>query len=294
MSHDSRLGYEDQMKKTIKVFGVDFTFCWVPPSNGFFDTEYPPVSRLGRNPEYRLWSKVTKGFWLLETPLTKEQYCALSAKCDWVQYDCGDERIGKMRDNQPVSGMTYDQTTEWIDELNKYTNLDARLPTMMEWFWAAKGNEPFIWPGSNNPNLVGYGKEVEGHPDVGLKQPNAYGLKDLASNVSEWVTYPDYEDSDRENVHSSITLIDQEALRHSPADRMTFMGRSYRERSYQGTEAFLVGFFDSAPRNDELRRLRRFSFFGVESLASNLPPVAVFENSLGDELIKVYGQFTNA
>ena len=68
-----------------------------------------------------------------------------------------------------------------------------RLPFELEWEFAAKGGQDFIYAGSNDLNEVGWYAEWDGgnvangqtQPVAQLK-PNAYGLFDMSGNVEEW------------------------------------------------------------------------------------------------------------
>ena len=99
-----------------------------------------------------------------------------------------------------------------------------RLPTEMEWMWAAMGADQDAQPGAmqDGVNVSGYDKDFAGddgsnsiddyawynvnsssttHP-VGTKLPNELGLYDMSGNVVEWnwdwyeTPYPDGEETD--------------------------------------------------------------------------------------------------
>lgn len=64
-----------------------------------------------------------------------------------------------------------------------------RLPTEVEWNFAAKGGERYDYAGSNNVNDVawtGDNSDYKTH-DVGTKKPNGYGLYDMNGNANEWM-----------------------------------------------------------------------------------------------------------
>lgn len=89
----------------------------------------------------------------------------------------------------PVENVTWNDAMAFIDSLNKITGFHFRLPTEMEWEYAASGgNLTHLYSGGNDNNAVAWGWDNgwQRSHTVGSKSPNEFGLYDMSGNVCEW------------------------------------------------------------------------------------------------------------
>ena len=134
--------------------------------------------------------KIAHAFYLGKYLITQSQYQAVSGY-NQAQFKDGD--------TYPEECVSWGDAQNFCKELSKRTGKKVRLPSEAEWEYAARGGTTTVfWMGddlaSTQANFNGrspYGKGAKGpHKDkttpVGSYQPNAFGLYDVAGNVSQW------------------------------------------------------------------------------------------------------------
>ncbi|MGI9285263.1 MAG: SUMF1/EgtB/PvdO family nonheme iron enzyme, partial [Pseudomonadales bacterium] len=101
------------------------------------------------------------------------------------------------RGSQPVINIDWQITQKYLAWLSKQTGQQYRLPSEIEWEYAARaGTDSDYWwgerIGSNEANCKGCGSKYGGKRTmtVGSFKANPFGLFDTAGNVHEWVSSP--------------------------------------------------------------------------------------------------------
>lgn len=121
--------------------------------------------------------EITLGLWKTVMGVLPPSYLGV----DYVNKDCND---------CPVVKVTYAEIQEFIKRLNEKTGKSYRLPTELEWEFAARGGKysgNYKYAGSNKLSAVGwYGRKKGAAHPVGQKDPNELGIYDLSGNVAEW------------------------------------------------------------------------------------------------------------
>ncbi len=145
-----------------------------------------PTNEVGRyrnddseSPQHRV--RITKPFYMGATEVTQRQYEAVM----------GTNPSHYKGPDRPVEDVTYVDAVEFCRRLNEKAGTAVRLPTEAEWEYACRaGTTTAYYYGADPKQLSDYAwydddSGGQTHP-VGLKKPNAWGLYDMAGNVSEW------------------------------------------------------------------------------------------------------------
>ena len=173
--------------------GEKMTFCWCPATTS---AEWKKISggkdwfemgsqtnEYGRgSDEIRHRVKLTKGFWMAQTPVTQGQFSSVFGATFGKKE--GDSRL-------PVTDIEWSAACAFCMEVTRRYLADGRmfLPTEAQWEYAARSGDVGSGPVKDAVHEYACcldGGETSGKQPVKSKKPSAWGLYDMLGNVWEW------------------------------------------------------------------------------------------------------------
>lgn len=163
-------------KGMVKIPGGEYRFLPLPRNDEFI--YYPPVDSTTIHS--------INSFYMDIYPVTNKEYKDFLGKSGYhpaddhnflSHWDNGEIPVGK--GNFPVVNISYEDATAYADWAGK------RLPTEMEWQYAAQAGDYRIWPWGNKPDstLTNQGDGISYSVGKYPQGSNPYGLEDLIGNV---------------------------------------------------------------------------------------------------------------
>lgn len=228
---DPELASGAQPGERIELAGI--TFVWVP-AGSFLQGSAQEIADTDEKPVRP--TELTRGFWMSQCEITQAQWeSVLFRQPAWFANEGG---------QNPVEYVSWDDANVFLKYLSDISPGTFRLPTEAEWEYACRAGSQTEWFfGDDSADLPVYAWYAYNAGNtthaVGLLEPNAWGLYDLAGNVGEWTH--DYYAADIYAAGDAIDPLCQTAGRFR-----VVRGGSWRSPWHQTRSAYRTSYVPSS------------------------------------------------
>ncbi len=181
-------------RETLTIKGVEFAFRYCPPGTFTMGSPWGEPDRNWNETPHEV--TLTRGFWMLETPVTQRMYKAITGRNPSAFSLMGGRR-GEVQNcdtsNFPVENVSWDDCQAFCRELEslgvapKAFDFEFRLPTEAEWEYACRAGTTGPYSGASLDAMGWYDLNSGGRTHkVRGKSANPWGLFDMHGNVREW------------------------------------------------------------------------------------------------------------
>ena len=150
-----------------------------------------PASEEGRDEvEFQHEVEITKSFYMATTEVTQGQWQQVMGTTPWKNAN-----YVKEGSSYPATFVSWDDAIKFCEKLSQQESKTYGLPTEIQWEFACRGNSTTAYSfGASDSQLGEFGwfnknawdvGDKYAH-EVGVKQPNGFGLFDMHGNVYEW------------------------------------------------------------------------------------------------------------
>lgn len=178
-------------RKVIHFKDCELAFRWCPPGTFLMGSPETEEGRIDN--ENQVSVTLTKGFWMMETVVTKKLWKTVKRR----RLDC-DEAYG-LGDHYPAFDVSWKMAVDFCKNITSKLNsiglipsdLHITLPTEAQWEYACRAGTKTAYCFGDDPDILKDYAWFRGNANgqtqpVGQKKPNAWGLYDMHGNVWEW------------------------------------------------------------------------------------------------------------
>ena len=210
----------------IPVKDAEFVFRYCPAGTFMMGTPAPEDGHRSYVDETQHQVTLTKGFWIMETEVTQQQWKAIMGKNP-------SHFKGK---SLPVENVTWDACQDFCEKC-KQLGMPVQLPTEAQWEYACRAGTTEDYAG--NLDEMAWYDVINGPRPVGKKKANAWGLYDMHGNVWEWCQdwfgdYPKGSVTDPTGVSSSFFRVARSGGWDNSAGFCRSANRIYSKPDRQG------------------------------------------------------------